>query len=143
MKKKIKSVSRNKNKNKGRKAVKQASSYVANKSNGMANGNGTKVVPKDELQAEILAAETEHPRIQQLLEIAEQNGVISMEEIVTVFPEAEEDIGILDEALASLLESGVEIVEKKAVDDELSFDLSRQIELSFDLSRQIVIFDLV
>ena len=43
--------------------------------------------------------------------------MISMEEIVTVFPEAEEDIGILDEALASLLESGVEIVEKKVADD--------------------------
>ncbi|MFL2651359.1 MAG: RNA polymerase sigma factor RpoD/SigA [Anaerolineales bacterium] len=115
MKKKIKNVS--KTKRKGRKAVKKGSDYVVNKSNGLANGNGTKASPKDDLQAEILAAETEHPRIQLLLEIAEKNGVISMEEIVTVFPEAEEDIGILDEALASLLESGVEIVEKKVVND--------------------------
>ena len=115
MKKKMKSVS--KAKRKSRKAVKKAADYVVNKSNGLANGNGIKAVPKDELQAEILAAETEHPRIQLLLEIAEKNGVISMEEIVTVFPEAEEDIGILDEALASLLESGVEIVEKKVVND--------------------------
>ncbi|MDP6583859.1 MAG: sigma-70 family RNA polymerase sigma factor [Anaerolineales bacterium] len=115
MKKKMKSVS--KTKRKSRKAVKKAPDYVVNKSNGLANGNGIKAVAKDELQAEILAAETEHPRIQLLLEIAEKNGVISMEEIVTVFPEAEEDIGILDEALASLLESGVEIVEKKVVND--------------------------
>lgn len=115
MKKKMKTVL--KNKSKGHKTVKKASDYVVNKSNGLANGNGIKAAPKDELQAEILAAETEHPRIQLLLEIAEKNGVISMEEIVTVFPEAEEDIGILDEALASLLESGVEIIEKKKGND--------------------------
>ena len=115
MKKKIKSVS--KNKRNGRNSVKSTSDHMVDKSAKLANGNGRKAMPKDELQAEILAAETEHPRIQQLLEIAEKNGVISMEEIVTVFPQAEEDIGILDETLASLLESGVEIVEKKTADD--------------------------
>ena len=73
MKKKMKTVS--KNKSKGRKAVKKASDYVVDKSNGLANGNGIKAVAKDELQAEILAAETEHPRIQLLLDIAEKNGV--------------------------------------------------------------------
>ena len=121
MNKKIMSVS-NKKKNgrkskNGSKSIKSRSGYSVVKPNKRENGNGKQGVPKDELQAEILAAETEHPRIQQLLEIAEKNGVISMEEIVTVFPEAEEDIGILDEALASLLESGVEIVEKKVADD--------------------------
>ncbi len=121
MNKKIMSVS-NKKKNgrkskNGSKSIKSRSGYSVVKPNKLENGNGRQGVPKDELQAEILAAETEHPRIQQLLEIAEKNGVISMEEIVTVFPEAEEDIGILDEALASLLESGVEIVEKKVADD--------------------------
>ena len=115
MTKKVKKVT-NKRKN-GGKSANGSSNFVVKASRGLPNGRGVKSIPKDELQAEILAAETEHPRIQKLLEIAENNGVISMEEIVAVFPEAEEDVGILDEALASLLESGVEIVEKKSIDD--------------------------
>ena len=115
MTKKVKKVA-NRRVNSG-KTVNDTSELLGEKSDRLSNGNGVKAIPKDELQAEILAAETEHPRIQKLVEIAEKNGVISMEEIVTVFPEAEEDIGVLDEALASLLESGVEIVEKAAVDD--------------------------
>ena len=115
MTKKVKKVA-NKRVNSG-KTVNDTSELLGEKSDRLSNGSGVKAIPKDELQAKILAAETEDPRIQKLVEIAEKNGVISMEEIVTVFPEAEEDIGVLDEALASLLESGVEIVEKAAVDD--------------------------
>lgn len=115
MTKKVKKVS-NKRVNSG-KTVNDTTELLSDNSDRLSNGNRVKAIPKDELQAEILAAENEHPRIQKLIEIAEKNGVISMEEIVTVFPEAEEDIGVLDEALAALLESGVEIVEKASVDD--------------------------
>ena len=114
MKKKIKNVSGSK-KNL-RKSAKRAAALAPKRSNGIVNGNGVNGSPKDDLQAEILAAEVEHPRIQKLLEIAEKKGVISMEEIVTVFPEAEEDVAVLDEALAALLESGVDIVEKSSTD---------------------------
>ena len=123
MKKKIKSVLDSKKNSKG--SVNKSASLTAKTSNGLVNGTGVKGNPKDDLQAEILAAEVEHPRIQKLLEIAEKKGVISMEEIVTIFPESEEDSAILDEALASLLESGVEIVEKSsndAIDSDESVD---------------------
>ncbi|HAJ06575.1 MAG TPA: RNA polymerase subunit sigma [Chloroflexi bacterium] len=89
------------------------------RSNGNTNGD-LRSLSNAELQAEILAAETEHPKIQKLIELAESKGKISIDEIVTLYPEAEEDIGILDETLASLLEAGVEIVEK-ASDDEGDF----------------------
>ncbi|HJN41793.1 MAG: sigma-70 family RNA polymerase sigma factor [Anaerolineales bacterium] len=65
----------------------------------------------DELQAEILAAERENPRIQKLLEVGQQKGVVSVDDIIVLFPEAEEDVAVLDEAHAALLEAGIEIVE--------------------------------
>jgi len=111
------------NKNKRSKSNKMKSRSNGNeylqKSNGNTNGD-LRSLSNAELQAEILAAETEHPKIQKLIELAESKGKISIDEIVTLYPEAEEDIGILDETLASLLEAGVEIVEK-ASDDEGDF----------------------
>ncbi len=65
----------------------------------------------DELQAEILAAERENPRIQKLLEVGQQKGVVSVDDIIVLFPEAEEDVAVLDEAHAALLEAGIEIVD--------------------------------
>ena len=77
----------------------------------------------DELQAEILAAEIENPRIQKLLEVGQQRGVVSVDDIILLFPEAEEDIGVLDEAHAAMLEAGIEIVEHaKSADDIDSAD---------------------
>ncbi len=108
------SKNRKSNKNKRSKSNKMNS-----RSNGNTNGD-LRSLSNAELQAEILAAETEHPKIQKLIELAESKGKISIDEIVTLYPEAEEDIGILDETLASLLEAGVEIVEK-ASDDEGDF----------------------
>ena len=108
------SKNRKSNKNKRSKSNKMNS-----RSNGNTNGD-LRSLSNAELQAEILAAEMEHPKIQKLIELAESKGKISIDEIVTLYPEAEEDIGILDETLASLLEAGVEIVEK-ASDDEGDF----------------------
>ena len=71
----------------------------------------------DDLQAEILAAERENPRIQKLLELGHKRGVVSVDDIIMLFPEAEEDIGVLDEAHAALLGAGIEIVEHAIAPD--------------------------
>ena len=77
----------------------------------------------DELQAEIMAAERENPRIQKLLELGQQRGVVSVEDIILLFPEAEEDVGVLDEAHAALLEAGLEIVDHARSTDVDSDDM--------------------
>ncbi len=91
-----------------------------------ANGASKKAAPvsaqsvpasPDDLQAEILDAERENPRIQRLLEVGQQRGVVSVDDIILLFPEAEEDVGVLDDAHAALLEAGIEIVEHAVPND--------------------------
>ncbi|HAJ06584.1 MAG TPA: hypothetical protein DCL76_08525, partial [Chloroflexi bacterium] len=70
------------NKNKRSKSNKMKSRSNGNeylqKSNGNTNGD-LRSLSNAELQAEILAAETEHPKIQKLIELAESKGKISID----------------------------------------------------------------
>ena len=62
MTKKVKKVS-NKRVNSG-KTVNDTTELLSDNSDRLSNGNRVKAFPKDELQAEILAADNEHPRRQ-------------------------------------------------------------------------------
>ncbi len=68
-----------------------------------------------EIQEGILSSE-ENPRIEQLIELGKQQGAITYDDILKVFPEAEQDIQQLDEANAALLEAGIDVVDKLAAE---------------------------
>ncbi len=72
-----------------------------------------------EIQQGILSSD-ENPRIEQLIELGKQQGAVTYDDILKVFPEAEQDIQQLDEANAALLEAGIDVVDKLAqeLDDE-------------------------
>ncbi len=64
-----------------------------------------------EIQQGILSSD-ENPRIEQLIELGKQQGAVTYDDILKVFPEAEQDIQQLDEANAALLEAGIDVVDK-------------------------------
>ena len=70
------------------------------------------IVAEDEL-----IAEEEHPSISQLIELGKERGYVTIDDILSVFPEVERDIDQLEDAYAALLSAGVSIVEDAAKAD--------------------------
>ena len=68
------------------------------------------VATRSEFHEELL--DEESPRIQKLLDIGRQKGCVDVDDILTVFPDAEQDISQLDDAHAALMAAGIEVVEK-------------------------------
>ena len=66
--------------------------------------------------------EEENPAIDQLIEVGKERGFVTIDDILTYFPEAERDIDQLEEAYAALLAAGVpyhdDVVEPEAGGDD-------------------------
>ena len=54
----------------------------------------------------------ESPQIQKLLDIGRQKGYVDLNDILQMFPEAEQDVSQLDDAHAALMAAGIEVVDK-------------------------------
>ncbi|MFQ5409348.1 MAG: sigma-70 family RNA polymerase sigma factor, partial [Anaerolineales bacterium] len=66
-------------------------------------------------------AEKENPRVTKLVELGRQQGAVTVDDILQIFPDAEQDVEQLDEAHAALMAAGIEIVEVlPVVEDEES-----------------------
>ncbi len=76
----------------------------------------TRLKVKDRTQRRANRREAAESGEEYLLSLGEEQGYVSYEDILRVFPEAEENIERLDEILASLIENGVNI--GKAEEDE-------------------------
>ena len=68
----------------------------------------------DELLAGIEGQEDEHPAIARLLELGRQKTYVTIDDILSFFPEAEQDVDQLEEAFAALLSAGIPFVEDTA-----------------------------
>jgi RNA polymerase primary sigma factor len=75
-------------------------------------GLGLKDRFDDEIQEEVIAAEQENPAIDQLIEIGKDRGYVTIDDILTVFPEVERDIDQLEDAYAALLAAGLNVLEE-------------------------------
>ncbi len=81
----------------------------------------------DELEEQLpeeFLQEEENPRIHRLIEIGRMRGAVTFDDILAIFPEAEHDLGQLDDANAALLEAGIEVVDAFGMgeEDEEEFD---------------------
>jgi RNA polymerase primary sigma factor len=86
-------------------------------------GNGEKMID-DELLNEIEARD-EHPSIARLIELGRQKSFVTIDDILSLFPEAEQDVDQLEEAFAALLSAGIPYIDDTTVgpgptDEELS-----------------------
>jgi RNA polymerase primary sigma factor len=68
---------------------------------------------------ESLPAEEENPAIDQLVEIGRERGYVTIDDIISLFPEAERDIDQLEEAYAALIAAGVTYLDDVSETDEL------------------------
>lgn len=78
----------------------------------------------EDLLSAIEDRENEHPAIARLLELGRQKSYVTIDDILTFFPEAESDVDQLEEAFAALISAGIPYVDEPVVpgptDDELS-----------------------
>jgi RNA polymerase primary sigma factor len=77
----------------------------------------------EDLLSAIEEREDEHPAIARLIELGRQKSFVTIDDILTFFPEAETDIDQLEEAFAALLSAGIPYVDEPApggpTDEEL------------------------
>src|SRR4051812_46747458 len=59
----------------------------------------------------------------QLIQKSQSQGVVTYDDILALLPEAERDIGLLDEVMEQLMDAGVEVVASAHVDVHLPDDL--------------------
>jgi RNA polymerase primary sigma factor len=86
------------------------------------NGKGPrgKAQPRlfDEPVEDAMPADEENPAIEQLVEIGKERGYVTIDDIISHFPEAERDIDQLEEAYAALLAAGVTYLDDVAESEE-------------------------
>jgi len=68
-------------------------------------------VEEPALLEETLQAEEENPAIEKLVELGREKGFVTVDDILTLFPDAERDIDQLEEAYAALLAAGINYVD--------------------------------
>jgi RNA polymerase primary sigma factor len=72
------------------------------------------------LVEETAGADEDSAALNQLLEVGRQRGMVTYDDILRFFPDAERDIEQLEEAYAALQSAGIELVDIASVDDEPS-----------------------
>ena len=61
--------------------------------------------------------EDEHPAIARLIELGRQKSYVTIDDILTFFPDAEQDVDQLEEAFAALLSAGIPYLDEATVQD--------------------------
>ncbi len=83
-----------------------------------------------ELQDEAIAAEQENPAIDQLIDLGKERGFVTVDDILTIFPEVERDIDQLEDAYAALMAAGLSVLD--AEEDEAGPESSADASLAED-----------
>jgi RNA polymerase primary sigma factor len=83
----------------------------------------------------------ENPAIARLIELGRQKSFVTIDDILSFFPEAEQDVDQLEEAFAALLSAGIPYVDDTSVVGPSDEELSEDEEVEEDIHRQLVIDD--
>jgi RNA polymerase primary sigma factor len=98
------------------------------------------MIDEDLLNAIADREDDEHPAIARLLEFGRQKTYVTIDDILTFFPEAEADVDQLEEAFAALISAGIAYVDEPIVagpsDEELVEEESEE-----DSRRDLVVDD--
>ena len=75
----------------------------------------------------------ENTAIARLIELGRQKSYVTIDDIMNLFPEAEQDVDQLEEAFAALLSAGIPYVEEPVPGGPSDEELSEEDELEDDL----------
>ncbi len=82
----------------------------------------------------------------QLIQKSQSHGVVTYDDILALLPEAERDIGLLDEVMEQLMDAGVEVVASAQMDIHLPDDLDHppqdEIMMEMDEDLEFVVSDI-
>ncbi len=95
----------------------------------------------DELIHSIDEHEEEHPAIARLIEMGRQKSFITIDDILTFFPEAETDVDQLEEAFAALISAGIPYVDDTTVGGPTEEDLAVEEEDTEEETRRPLAVD--
>jgi len=82
----------------------------------------------------------EHPAIARLIELGRQKSYVTIDDILSFFPEAEQDVDQLEEAFAALLSAGVPFVEEPVPGGPTDEELAEEDDLD-EVRRDLVVED--
>ena len=86
------------------------------------------MAPKDEVRS-------------QIMDKARKQGRMSYDDILTMLPDADRDVALLDDVMDDLIEAGIEVTTSVEPDDEAFFDSPRvrdevEFDMGFDMARE-------
>lgn len=102
------------------------------RTNGFSDPEGSEFsgALRDELLTDDYSGEQGSPAIEQLIEMGRDKGFVSIDDILSIFPDAERDIDLLEEAYAALIAADIPYIDEdieaedqiaeKQIDEELS-----------------------
>jgi len=85
--------------------------------------------------------EEEHPAIARLIELGRQKSYVTIDDILSFFPEAEQDVDKLEEAFAALLSAGIVYMDDPPVVGPSEEELTEEEEIDDDSRREPIVDD--
>ena len=95
----------------------------------------------EDLLSAIEDRENEHPAIARLIELGRQKGYVTIDDILSFFPEAETDVDQLEEAFAALISAGVAYVDEPLVTGPTEEELIEEEEVEEESHRDLSVDD--
>ncbi|MFN2176908.1 MAG: sigma-70 family RNA polymerase sigma factor [Anaerolineales bacterium] len=92
----------------------------------------------EQLLSEIEGQE-EHPAIARLVELGRQKSFVTIDDILNLFPDAEQDVDQLEEAFAALLSAGIAYIDDSTAIEPSDDELSEEDDIDDEASREISI----
>jgi RNA polymerase primary sigma factor len=95
----------------------------------------------EDLLNEIEERDEEHPAVARLIELGRQKSYVTIDDILSFFPDAEQDVDQLEEAFAALLSAGISYVDDAPVSGPSDEDLSEDEEVEEDTHKDLTVDD--
>jgi RNA polymerase primary sigma factor len=82
-----------------------------------------------------------HPAIARLIELGRQKSFVTIDDILSLFPDAEQDVDQLEEAFAALISAGIPYLDETVVGGPSEEDLVEEEEVEEETHRGLVVDD--
>ena len=82
-----------------------------------------------------------NPAIARLIELGRQKSFVTIDDILALFPDAEQDVDQLEEAFSALLSAGIPYIDDTTIGEPSDEDLIEEVETEEDGRREIALED--
>ena len=95
----------------------------------------------DEKLLDKIEEQEQNPAIARLIELGRQKSFVTIDDILALFPDAEQDVDQLEEAFSALLSAGIPYIDDHTLGDPSDEDLIEEEETEEDGRREIAVED--